>query len=80
MGMTWHHPALAKRTINALDDDVARLRAALEKARIPHRYCDDSWYSCPKEESGCADESQGDKCNCGADEHNAAIDAALRHR
>ncbi len=35
-----------------------------------HTYCEDSWYSCPKSEGGCADESQGIACNCGANQHN----------
>jgi hypothetical protein len=40
----------------------------------PHYSCDeDCWYSCPKSEDGCCDESQGSKCNCGADEHNQKV-------
>jgi hypothetical protein len=39
-----------------------------------HRYCEDSWYSCPMAEGGCADDDAGDKCNCGAEEYNAKID------
>ena len=40
-----------------------------------HRYCEDTWYSCPKEEyEGCADPDQGDKCNCGADRINGQIE------
>ena len=31
-----------------------------------HRYCEDTWYSCPLEPSeGCADDQQGKECNCG---------------
>lgn len=51
--------------------------ALLREAKREHRYCEDSWYSCPKDSDGCCDESQGDRCNCGADEWNARIDAAL---
>jgi len=38
-----------------------------------HYYCDDRWYSCPKAPEGCADDSQGDECNCGADKHNEKV-------
>lgn len=45
---------------------------------IHHRYCDeDSWYSCPKAEDGCSDDSQGDKCNCGRDKQIEEITQAL---
>lgn len=53
-----------------------RLRAALNAARRDHVSCDDGWYSCPMHPDGCLDES-ATGCNCGADEHNAAIDIAL---
>ena len=46
-------------------------------AKRDHYYCEDSWYSCPKAEGGCADDYQGDECNCGADAHNAKVDALL---
>jgi hypothetical protein len=49
--------------------------AALAKRN--HYYCEDSWHSCPKAEDGCADDSQADQCNCGADAHNAKVDALL---
>ncbi|KKU25461.1 MAG: hypothetical protein UX37_C0022G0025 [Microgenomates group bacterium GW2011_GWA2_46_16] len=39
-----------------------------------HYYCEDCWYSCPKALDGCCDDSQGDECNCGADEENKKID------
>lgn len=45
--------------------------------RIPHLIIeDDNWYSCPA--SGeCARDDAGDRCDCGADFHNAQIDAAI---
>jgi hypothetical protein len=49
----------------------------LENNRRTHHYCEDPWYSCPKHEDGCANEAEGDKCNCGADEANAEIDKAI---
>jgi hypothetical protein len=33
---------------------------------LSHRYCDDSWYSCPKHPEGCSNDDDGDDCNCGA--------------
>jgi hypothetical protein len=50
---------------------------ALDNNRRTHRYCEDTWYSCPKHEDGCANDSEGDECNCGADEANIEIDAAI---
>ena len=50
----------------------------LGKLRISHSYCDDGWYSCPKSEDGCADDSVDDKCNCGAEEHNELLDAIIK--
>jgi hypothetical protein len=57
--------------------EIAQLREALEASRMPHYTCDDKWYSCPKAPDGCLDRSEGSECNCGADAHNARIDAAL---
>lgn len=31
---------------------------------LGHYYCEDSWYSCPLAEGGCADEKQTG-CTCG---------------
>ena len=50
---------------------------ALENNRREHYYCEDTWYSCPKHEDGCANEAQGDKCNCGVDKANQEIDRAI---
>jgi hypothetical protein len=50
---------------------------ALECSRQSHYYCEDTWYSCPKHDDGCANEAEGDECNCGADETNKTIDAAI---
>jgi len=51
--------------------------AKLVKPRA-HYYCEDSWYSCPRAEEGCADSSQGDECNCGADDYNKEIEEVLQ--
>ncbi len=50
---------------------------ALEKSKRGHYYCEDTWYSCPKHREGCANDNAGTECDCGADEANATIDAAL---
>jgi len=53
---------------------IAALEAMREMALRPHYYCEDSWYSCPKAEHGCANDSAGDDCNCGADKHNLGVE------
>jgi hypothetical protein len=59
-------------------DEVLKLALeALENNRQTHHYCEDTWYSCPKHEEGCANDSEGDECNCGADKANIEIDAAI---
>lgn len=59
-------------------EKVDLLRSALEAARRRHVVVEDCWYSCPKSGDCCNDLRVGDACDCGADEHNAAIDAALK--
>jgi len=49
----------------------------LERLRRSHTICDDSYYSCPKAEGGCANEMEGDECNCGADKHNERLDRII---
>lgn len=50
----------------------------LKNNRQTHHYCEDTWYSCPKHEDGCANDSEGDECNCGADNANIEIDKAIK--
>ena len=50
---------------------------ALDNNRRNHYYCEDTWYSCPKHEDGCANDSEGNECNCGADKANQEIDFAI---
>jgi hypothetical protein len=59
------------------DEALKLALEALENNRRRHHYCEDVWYSCPKHEEGCANEGEGDKCNCGADEANQEIDTAI---
>lgn len=56
---------------------IPELVAMLKRSKRGHYYCEDSWYSCPKAEDGCADERKGDECDCGADAWNAELQALL---
>lgn len=56
---------------------LAEVRAFLESSRKKHHYCDDSWYSCPRHEDGCANDDLID-CNCGADKYNMELDIILK--
>jgi hypothetical protein len=49
----------------------------LNNNRRKHYSCEDSWYSCPKDKDGCANDQAGDDCTCGADKANLEIDAAI---
>jgi len=85
MGELAHKIACQRDTadgkIAALESANARLREVVEKlaglAIRGHYGCEDSWYSCPMHPDGCADGWLEKKCNCGADEHNAKVTAAL---
>lgn len=57
-----------------VDVSAAVVELNLDVLRLSHHQCEDRWYSCPMSDEGCADERQTE-CNCGALEHNAAIDA-----
>jgi hypothetical protein len=74
----WAQRPLSVADTAALEAENDALRAALEKSRMPHLVVDgDCWYSCPKSGECCNDGEDKDHCNCGADQHNAVIDAAL---
>jgi len=66
---------------SSIDGAASALSAGLERlallAKRYHTYCEDDWYSCPKAEDGCADDRRGPECDCGADEHNAEVDALM---
>ena len=68
--MTRHKVTLTRK-------DAVTLAEGLLALRLPHREVNDSWYSCPRSEEGCIDESAGAGCNCGADAHNALIERLL---
>lgn len=60
------------RPVNPLIEDLGKL------AYRQHFWVDeDDWYSCPKAPEGCSNEAAGTECNCGADKHNAKVDALL---
>jgi len=59
------------------DEALRMALEALENNRQTHNYCEDTWYSCPKHEDGCANDSEGDECNCGADNVNAQFDKTI---
>lgn len=67
----------ASKEVERLRANDARYQAALLAAKRSHYECDDCWFSCPR--SGeCCNEAEGSECNCGADRHNAALDAAIK--
>jgi|GEM_PF-5276878 len=52
---------------------VDRISRDVEKF-IPHYYCEDSWYSCPKDQWGCADDTKKeDQCYCGAEKERELL-------
>lgn len=62
----------------ALEAENQRLRDGLKALGLRHHYsCEDGWYSCPKSEDGCANDAEGDDCNCGVDNHNELVLALL---
>ena len=56
--------------LGALVEQLATL------ARRGHYHCEDPWYTCPAHPDGSAnDDKPADVCDCGADSHNAAVEA-----
>ena len=51
---------------------------ALQNNKRTHYYCEDTWYSCPKHEDGCANDYAGEDCDCGADETNQEFDIVIQ--
>jgi hypothetical protein len=66
-----------KQEVDRKSEIIIGLAKGIEGLRRGHYYCEDSWYSCPKADGGCANESEGEDCNCGADKINAIIDSLL---
>jgi hypothetical protein len=62
----------------AKEAEAQAYREALIGSKRKHDECEDRWYSCPKSAEGCLNDAwPADRCTCGADDHNAAIDAVL---
>ena len=59
------------------DEALKMAIEALKSSKRSHYYCEDTWYSCPKHEDGCANDGQGDECNCDADDVNAENEKAI---
>ena len=56
----------------------AELERVLRAARVSHADCDDTFYACNAlYPESAKDRGEDTGCSCGADEHNARIDAAL---
>ena len=74
------NPGYVEHATEDLRDLIRAVRdqqAALQAAKEAHLICEDCWYSCPKSGECCDDAADPELCKCGADEHNAAIDATL---
>lgn len=52
------------------------VRRLVELAHREHYNCEeDTWYGCPLSRDGCSNDAIPKVCNCGADKHNAEVDA-----
>jgi len=58
-------------------ETMKQVLEVLNNNRRKHYSCEDSWYSCPKDKDGCANDQAGDDCTCGADKSNVEIDSAI---
>lgn len=56
-------------------DDLTAERAAIIGQ---HYACEDSWYSCPLAEDGCANPGEGEECTCGVDTRRTLLDKLLK--
>jgi hypothetical protein len=59
---------------------IRLVRRLVELAHRPHYNCEeDTWYGCPLSVDGCSNDAKAkDKCDCGADEHNAEVSALAK--
>lgn len=53
---------------------TALIEQLIALAKRPHYSCEDCWYSCPKDPGYCGNQDIN-SCLCGADIHNAEVDA-----
>ena len=54
-----------------------RFVEAMRELKPTHHYCEDSWYSCPQAPDGCANDSEGAGCNCGAERRTEMVRQAV---
>jgi hypothetical protein len=58
---------------------LEQIKRLAELAYRDHDECDDPWYSCTKAANGISHNGwEKGTCNCGADEHNAEVDALIK--
>ena len=62
-----------------MKQEIKEIIELLPQLKQEHHYCEDTFYSCPKEPTeGCCDPNEGDECNCGADKHNERLDNIIK--
>ena len=64
-------------SVGSTGGSAALLQQLVKLAKQEHYNCEeDTWYGCPLSRDGCSnDHYPKDKCNCGADAHNAEVNA-----
>jgi hypothetical protein len=69
-----------ERSLSIQTQKIETCKSALVDLRIEnHRESEDCWFSCPKSETGCCDDSvPKDQCTCGKDRNNQIIDQLLK--
>lgn len=71
-------PATHDGAASVLTVGLGELLKLKALAMQSHYSCEDCWYSCPKSTGGCCNDAEGDECNCGADAHNAMVEALFQ--
>jgi hypothetical protein len=54
-----------------------KIKDFLKNSEKAHNYCEETWYSCPKSDEGCANDEEGENCNCGAEKYNMQLVSIL---
>lgn len=72
--------AQSREPKDPIEAENKRLRDLLKESKREHYSVEgDCYYSCPKHPNYCGNEDR-DYCNCGADDWNARVDAALKEK
>jgi hypothetical protein len=58
-------------------NEIEKLISRIEKLKLQHDVCEDSFYSCPMSSEGCSNDAQIG-CTCGAKKHNAELDDIIK--